>query len=155
MDEAYRAGNLRNHCKLFDEDSEESLAHTFQLFYEINRHNHLTMQPKKLQYSGPGDKPVIFGGMAVSLKGVQPNPEKMAGIEEFQTPSDKEGVMRFLGAISQFRKWNPDIMASSTELRKLLTKGTVFTWGESEQKEFENLKDIMAKLKWVTPSMWI
>ena len=57
----------------------------------------------------------------------------------------------FLGAISQFRKWNPDITASSTELRKLLTKGTVFSWGDQEEKEFKNLKEIVAKSKWVTP----
>ena len=53
-DEVYRVGNVRNHCKLFDDvllygDSEESLAQIFQLFCEINRRNHLTMQPKKLQ----------------------------------------------------------------------------------------------------------
>ena len=78
----------------------------------------------------------------MSSRGVEPDPEKMAEIEEFQTPSDKEGVMRFLGAISQFRKWNPDITASSTELRKLLTKGMIFSWGEPEEKEFKELKEI-------------
>ena len=87
----------------------------------------------------------------MSSKGVEPDPEKLAGIKEFQTPTDKEGVMRFLGAISQFRKWNPDITASSTQLRKLLTKGTVFTWDKAEMEEFENLKSIVANLKWVTP----
>ena len=66
----------------------ESLAETFQLFCEINRKNHLTVQPKKLQYSGPGDPPVIFGGMAVSAKGVEPNPEKLAGIKQFPPPTD-------------------------------------------------------------------
>ena len=48
--------------------------------------------------------------------------------------------MCFLGALSQFRKWNPDITASSSELRKLLTIGTIFSWGEKEEEEFKKLK---------------
>ena len=33
----------------------------------------------------------------------------------------------------------------------MLTKGTVFTWGEAAKEEFESLKNIVAKSKWVTP----
>ena len=110
-------------------DSVEDLAETFRLFCEINRQYHLTVQPKKLQYCGGTDDPVLFGGMAVSSKGVGPNPEKLAGIKDFPAPTDREGVMRFMGLIKVFRKWNPDITASSTQIRKLLTKNTPFVWG--------------------------
>merc|ERR1711867_278402 len=109
-DRAYREGGLKNFAKLFNDillfrDSVEDLAETFRLFCEINRQHHLTVQPKKLQYCGETDEPANFSGMAVSSKGVGPNPEKLAGVEKFPSPTDREGVMRFMGLIRVFWKY--------------------------------------------------
>ena len=92
-DEAYREGRLEGYCKLFDDiliyrRTLEELIERFRLFCEINRKHHLTAQPKKLQYGGPGDSPVIYAGMGVSEKGVEPDPNKVTDIMEYSVHSD-------------------------------------------------------------------
>ena len=66
-------------------------------------------------------------------------------IKNMPPPTDKEGVQRFLGMINYVGKFVPNLTAHTAQMRSLLCKTTEWCWNSNHQKEFDELKLLIAE----------
>ena len=62
---------------------------------------------------------------------------------DLKTPESKVEVQRACGMVAQMKKFCPGVMLTFPLLQKLSAHNTAFTWNESLQEEFDNLKQAM------------
>ena len=77
-------------------------------------------------------------------QGVHPDPEKVKVIMEMPAPSDKKGVERLLGTINYLAKFIPDMSTKTLPIRELLKWDVVFEWGPSQDRAFQEIKEILS-----------
>lgn len=87
-----------------------------------------------------------FLGHKLSANGIEASEEKVRTILDFRPPSTKEEVRSFLGLVTYLGKFIPDLGSITEPLRQLTKKDTRFTWTETHQKSFDQLKHALAKL---------
>ena len=63
---------------------------------------------------------MTFLGHIFSDKGVKPDPAKIKAITEMPTPTKKTELQRFLGMVTYFGQFIPDLSSKTTHLRQLL-----------------------------------
>ena len=83
---------------------------------------------------------VKFLGQILDGSGVQPDPDKVEAIQAMKAPTNITEVRRFLGMINQLSKFTPNLAQMAKPLRDLLCKKNQWTWGESQRKAFEEVK---------------
>lgn len=83
---------------------------------------------------------VKFLGQILDGSGVQPDPDKVEAIQAMKAPTNITEVRRFLGMINQLSKFTPNLAQMPKPLRDLLCKKNQWTWGESQRKAFEEVK---------------
>jgi predicted permease len=69
-------------------------------------------------------------------------PEKISAMLDWPTPNSLTALHRFLGLTDFYRRFGRNYAASAAPLIDLL-KGTKFTWNESAEATFTNLKKTM------------
>ena len=74
---------------------------------------------------------------------MSPSEEKLRTFLDLKTPESKVEVQRACGMVAQMKKFCPGVMLTFPLLQKLSAYNTVFTWNESLQEEFDNLKQAM------------
>ena len=85
----------------FSRSIEEHMSHlrcTFQRLWEAN----LKLKPKKCCLL---QREVAYLGHIVDKEGSRPNPEKLAALESWPTPTTVTGVRSFIGFCSYYRKY--------------------------------------------------
>lgn len=129
-DIALGSSSLEEHCRL--------LRRTL----EIARKANLKFNIDKTQLSLTS---VSYLGHLLSDKGIEPDPNKVRAINEFAVPKSKEDLQRFLGMITYLAKFTPHLSNLTHSLRQLLKKDVDWFWDSNCQKDFELLKDTIAK----------
>ena len=86
---------------------------------------------------------VKFAGHIISHKGVQPDPEKVAAIRTFPRPTNLTEVRSFLGLANQLGYFVPDLTHVCRPIHELTKKDIAFNWGLSQEKAFEEAKEIL------------
>ena len=79
-------------------------------------------------------------GHIISQDGIQPNPVKVAAVQGIQPPTTIKDLQRFLGLTGWFRRFIKDYASIAAPLYELTKKKTAFTWSDTCQSAFDELK---------------
>ncbi|XP_033103314.1 uncharacterized protein K02A2.6-like [Anneissia japonica] len=88
---------------------------------------------------------VSFFGHIFSGDGVSLDPQKIAAIVNMKPPKNAKEIRSFLGMAQYVSRFIPGYASLSTPLRLLTHNNVEWTWGETEQQAFIQLKDKLAK----------
>ena len=102
----------------------------------------LTLNEKKCKFRLPK---LTFFGHDLSSKGISPNEEKVAAIQNATAPQSTAEVRSFLGLVQYCAKFLPDFVQVAEPLRMLTRKDQQFVWGDVQQKSFQQLKDLLTR----------
>ena len=79
-------------------------------------------------------------GHIISTKGIKPNPEKIAAVQNLKPPSTVREVRMFLGLTGYFRKFVEAYSTLAEPLYALTKKHVPFNWTNQQQIAFDLLK---------------
>ena len=132
-----------NNVKVYIDDvivnSSTSEAHIRSISLLLSRLSefNLTVNLVKSEF---GKATVTFLGHVVGQGKVLPIDAKVQGINNFQPPADRKGIMRFLEMAGFNREFCKNFADLAAPLTNLLSKGVKFKWSIECQKAFEQLK---------------
>lgn len=82
-------------------------------------------------------------GHIISSESVKKYLRKTSAIQDVNTPTDGEGVRRFLGHINYLLKFIPNCSAETEPLRRLIgTTKVDFSWGKDQERASKKLKQL-------------
>ena len=73
-----------------------------------------------------GATEVSYFGHVLSDKGVQPDPKKIAAIQEMEPPRNKQELETLLGMVNYLAKFTPNLAETTSPMRSLLKKDSEF-----------------------------
>ena len=85
-------------------------------------------------------KQIKFYGLIWDENGSHSDPEICDRIKSKPKPTSREELQQFLGMIQYLSPFIPELIAKSAALRSLLKKDTNYSWNETHEKVFQNLK---------------
>ncbi|XP_048577062.1 uncharacterized protein K02A2.6-like [Nematostella vectensis] len=89
---------------------------------------------------------VKFIGHVVSADGLKPDPDKLQGIEEMPTPTNKQDIKRLLVMANYLQKFAPNLSEAAAPMREVLREENQFHWDEQVQgQSFKNVKKIVSQ----------
>ena len=100
----------------------------------------LTLNKSKCEFSRDRVK---FLGQIVDKRGAHPDPDRVKGIQEVSVPQNVSDVRRFLGMVNQMNKFLPHLAEKTRPIRELLGKNSEWVWGETQRKEFQEIKELL------------
>ena len=115
------------------EEHDRCLRATLQRLQEHN----FTLNDQKCQYR---KTEIEFLGRKLSSEGISPPNKSLEAILSAPVPHDKKTLRSFMGLLSFFRNFIPNIARSSSSLYDLLKDNVSYQWTDIHQKEFEELK---------------
>src|SRR5690606_11804160 len=83
-------------------------------------------------------------GHVVSAAGISPDPDKLAAVQKFPTPTSAKELQSFLGLCSYFRRFVRNFSSRVSSLRQLLSQDTPFIWTEQHEAEFGDMKSALS-----------
>ena len=87
------------------------------------------------------DTEIKFLGRKISAKGIQPDPESVQKVQEWDPPRNKNEVASFLGLANYYSNFIDKFAEISAPLNKLRAKNVRFEWTDDCQQAFETLKE--------------
>ena len=89
-------------------------------------------------------------GHIVSARGIGVDPDKVKAISEFPEPKENmktaakvKLIQSYVGLVNYYRSHVENFATMARPLTELTKKGAVFTWGPTEKKSFNDLKEAM------------
>jgi hypothetical protein len=126
---------------IFSKTEQEHLKHVRLVLEELMR-NGFCANNEKCAF---GRSHIEFLGFFVSHDKVEVDPAKVSGINNWQPPTNRREMMRFLGVCNFLRRFVQDFARTATPLTALTRKDQPFVWSNDAQRAFERLKrDIAA-----------
>jgi len=116
------------------EEHAARLEHVLSRFADAN----LQLHPDKCAFA---QSQVQYLGYVLSENGVSASPEKVTAVRKYPTPKNVRDVRAFLGLSSFYRRLVPRFAELAKPLTMLTRKDREFSWGPSQQKAFDGLKD--------------
>jgi hypothetical protein len=120
---------------IYSTDYESHAKHLENVFRKL-REAGFTVNPDKVHIACTEIKLL---GHVVSQGIVRPDPEKIHAIENYQRPTTKKGIMRFLCLVGFYRAYVPYFSKTAAPLTLLLKKYQKFEWGKAQQTAFSSL----------------
>ena len=99
----------------------------------------MTISSRKLKIGGT----VKFAGHIISASCIRPDPDLLAAIRDFPTPTDRKHVRSFLGLAVQLGNFLPELAHNTTLLRQLTSEKNAFLWLDSHETQFRKLKQLL------------
>ena len=93
---------------------------------------------------------VDFLGHTISAEGLHTSEAKVQGIVEAPPPRDVTELRSFLGLVNYYSKFLPDLATVLLSLYVLLQKQKKWIWGRSQQKAFNQVKDLLKSSRVLT-----
>ena len=87
---------------------------------------------------------ITYLGHILTKDGVSVDPSKVSAIKEMPSPTNKQGLQRFLGMVTYLTKFLPNMSAETAALRLLLEKDTEWIWSEHQQNAFDKIKSLIS-----------
>jgi len=84
---------------------------------------------------------VGFLGVIIGEDGVRMEKEKVQGVVEWPVPKSVKDMQKFLGLANYYRWFVKDFAKIAKPLHKMMRKKIKWSWGEKQQKVFEELKE--------------
>ena len=121
---------------IFSNDLESHLDRLAKLFSRL-READLKLKPSKCQLF---QKEVTFLGYTVSRHGVGTEPEKIAAVRDWPTPTNLRQSRAFVGLCQYYRRFVPQFSEKAAPLHALTKKCAKFVWTAECQHSFDILK---------------
>jgi len=120
-------------------DEEAAVDHDRNLHAFLQRCSecNVKLNDKKFQLR---QSEVPFIGHVASNRGLQVSADKVRAILDMPVPTDVKAVQRFLGAVQYLAKFLPRLSEMTGPLRELTRSDSVWFWGHSQSKAFEDIK---------------
>lgn len=88
-------------------------------------------------------KEILYLGHRITADGIMPDESKIYAIKNFPIPKNPKQIKMFLGILSYYRKFIPNLANSAEPINKLLRKGQRFLWSQNCQRSFDELKSLL------------
>ena len=88
---------------------------------------------------------VAYLGHLFSSEGMEPDPQKISAVKEWNTPTDVSSLLSFLGLACCYRRYIQGFADIAAPLHRLTSKGVAFQWDTTCQSAFEQLKVELTK----------
>jgi transposase InsO family protein len=88
---------------------------------------------------------IKFAGFVISPEGIYPDPDKLAALRDFPSPTNISELRAFHGLANQLAPFVPDLAHLQAPLRPLLKKGTVFNWLSEHETAFQLVKQVLVE----------
>ena len=82
-----------------------------------------------------------FLGVMIGEDGVRMEKEKVQEVIEWPVPKSMKDVQKFLGLANYYRRFVKDFAKIARPLYEMTRKENKWSWGERQQKAFEELKE--------------
>jgi transposase InsO family protein len=82
-------------------------------------------------------------GVILTGNGAKTDPDKVTAVQEMPYPTDKKSLQRFLGMVTYFGKFIPNLSSITTPLRELLKKEIEWHWTEVHGTAIDTLKTML------------
>ena len=86
---------------------------------------------------------VSYFGHVLSDEGVQPDPKKVAAIQEMEPPRNKQELETLLGMVNYLAKFTPNLAETTAPMRNLLKKDSEFIWDCAQDTAFNHMKQLI------------
>ena len=100
--------------------------------------NDLFVKPEKCVWKV---REVGFLGVIIGEDGVRMEKKKVQGVVEWLVPKSVKDMQKFLGLANYYRWFVKDFAKIAKPLHEMMRKETKWSWGERQQKVFEELKE--------------
>ena len=107
------------------------------------RQHGITLRPEKFQFA---QSRVKYCGYVISSEGKEVDPDKLAAIDKFPTPSNITDLRSFMGLVQQLGDFTPEIASEAETLRSLLQPRNVFNWTQTHEDAFNAVKQVLMKV---------
>jgi hypothetical protein len=97
----------------------------------------MKLQPDKCEFFR---KEVNYLGHQITEARVRLDPQKVAAIEQFPTPTTAKQLKTFCGMVSYYRRFILNCSRIASPLYKLLKKDAKLMWTEAQENAFQHLK---------------
>ena len=126
---------------IFGESSEALDARVEAVFRRLEV-NGVTLNFEKCEFAKSS---IAYLGHVVSADWIRADPPKVRAIKQMQQPKDVGDIRRFHCMANQLGKFIPNLSTITPPLRDLLQKKNQWTWGPSQQRAFDLVKDELSK----------
>ena len=113
-------------------------AEHLRLVFERLASAGLTLRGRKCHI---GMAKVNYLGHVFSAAGMEPDPQKVAAVHDWTTPTNVSDLRSFLGLASYYRRYIPRFADIAAPLHRLTEKGATFQWDPACQTAFDTLKE--------------
>ena len=86
---------------------------------------------------------VIYLGHKIDSEGLHPLPDKVRAIVEAPCPSNPKQLKAYLGLITYYAKFLPNLSSLLSPLYKLLHKDITWQWEDEQQNAFDKSKELL------------
>lgn len=115
----------------------EDELHRLRVVFQRLRKANLKLKPKKCALFQTS---VSFLGHIVSASGISTEPDKVAAVSQWPTPTCVTNVRSFLGLASYYRRYIKDFGTIANPLNRLTDKNRAFVWTKECEEAFAKLK---------------
>ncbi|XP_069993527.1 uncharacterized protein [Penaeus vannamei] len=122
---------------LIDAVALESLSCVLQKLQDAN----LTIRLAKCTFCSAT---VTYLGHIVGNGKVRPKTANVEAILNYQVPSTRKSLMRFLGMVGFYRRYCPNLAEVAASLTRLTNRKVSFNWTPECQRSFEQLKQFLS-----------
>ncbi|XP_042455224.1 uncharacterized protein LOC122039864 [Zingiber officinale] len=121
---------------IYSRSEEEHMRH-LRIVLETLRREHLYAKFSKCAFWLPS---VGFLGHVVSSRGISVDPQKIEAITGWEQPKTVQEIRSFLGLVGYYRRFVEGFSSIALPLTRLTRKGEKFSWTESCEQSFQELK---------------
>ncbi|XP_053681614.1 uncharacterized protein K02A2.6-like [Sabethes cyaneus] len=89
---------------------------------------------------------IKFYGHVLTDQGLKPDEAKVSAIRDFPRPMSRKEVHRFVGMVTYLGRFIKNLSDNLANLRKLISESVPWKWTEIEEKEFNDVKALVADL---------
>ena len=82
-------------------------------------------------------------GHLVAADGVSTDEDKIVAVKDWPRPHNLHELRSFLGLCSYYTHFVPNFARVAASLREVTKKSKAYQWGESQEKAFQTLKDLL------------
>ena len=100
---------------------------------------------------------IKFGGFVLDCADhsvgpkILPDIDKVNRLINYKPPRNKTQVRQFVGLLKQLNNWSSKLTKLSNNFKRLENANSRFIWNEAHQLEFDNLKNEIANLGFLSP----
>ena len=137
---------------LITAETEDQLLERVREVLQRCREHGMTISEKKLEVG----QSVKFAGHVVGVDGVRPDPERLAAIKDFPSPTNLTQLRSFLGLANQLSSFVPDTAHCTVKMRQLMKKQVAYQWLPDHESEFVQVKNMLTSptlVKYFDPSL--